>query len=296
MMTKTNRFLTAILFLFAAGFGSVMAQEEDTWPKEGTVIAEKLTIRAKPGTHFESLGFFTRGDKVVAIGKYENWLEVKLPDSVLCWVTSEAVDEKGVVLMDSCPLYSGPAVVFTSFGKVKRGTKLSLVENASVNWRQARVPEGTTAWVSAQYIMIGKTAPAIEAAPAKDEPMTAQDIARAAEAKARDDEVKAVEAKVVAEARADAAEKAAQEAEIKRKVAEEKRLAEEKRIADEKAKAEEAAKRAEEAQKAAQEAEAKRLAEEKRIADEKAKAEEAAKRAEEAQKAAEEAEEKRLAE
>ena len=106
MMRHLNRYLTAILLVVSSTVGSLLAQTEDAWPKEGVVIADKLTIRAKPGTHFESLGSFSRGDKVVAIGKYENWLEVKLPDSVLCWVTSEAVDANGTVLMDSCPLYS----------------------------------------------------------------------------------------------------------------------------------------------------------------------------------------------
>ena len=44
--------------------------------------------------------------------------------------------------------------------------------------------------MSAQYIMIGKTAPAVANAPAKDEPMTAQEIAKAAEAKAKDEKAK----------------------------------------------------------------------------------------------------------
>ncbi len=279
MIRHLNSYLAAIILVFASTVGVLFAQTEDAWPKEGVVIADKLTIRAKPGTHFESLGSFSRGDKVTAIGKYENWLEVKLPDSVLCWVASEAVDANGVVLMDSCPLYSGPAVVFTSFGKVKRGTKLVLVETASVNWRQAKVPEGTTAWVSAQYIMIGKAEPVQTAAQGKNDSAVKLD-------KAKEAEVKAVEAQVVAEAKAAAAAKAALEAENKRREAEEKRVAEEKRIAEEKAKAAEAARLAEEAQKAAKEAEEKRLAEEKRIAEEKAKAAEAARLAEEAQKAA----------
>ncbi len=87
MIRHLNSYLTAIILVFASTVGSLLAQTEYSWPKEGMVIADKLTIRAKPGTHFESLGSFSRGDKVVAIGKYENWLEVKLPDSVLCWVT-----------------------------------------------------------------------------------------------------------------------------------------------------------------------------------------------------------------
>ena len=213
-MKKTALILCA---LSLALFG----QEETV---KGTITADKLVIRAKPGTHYENIGSFAKDTEVVVISEKDDWLEVRVPENTTAWVAADAIDENGNVLETACDLYSGPAVVFNTFGKAAAGTQLKLTGEASGNWRKVYAPENTTAWVSKSFVKLPD--PAIAEAEAK----------RIAEEKA-------------------AEEKAKKEAEEKR-IAEEK-AAEEKRLAEEKAKKEaeeKALKEAEEARIAAEEA------------------------------------------
>ncbi len=245
-----------VLFMFALSL-ALLGQEEFV---KGTITADKLVIRAKPGTHYENIGTFTKDTEVVVVSEKDEWLEVRVPENTTAWVAADAIDENGNVLETACDLYSGPAVVFNTFGKAAPGTQLKLTGEASGNWRKVYAPENTTAWVSKSFVKLPD--PAIAEAEAK---RIAEEKAAEEKAKKEAEEKRIAEEKAAEEKRL-AEEKAKKEAEEKR-IAEEK-AAEEKRIAEEKA------------------------AEEKRIAEEKAKKEseeKALKEAEEARIAAEEA-------
>ena len=224
-----------ILLVFALVLG-VYAQDA---ARKGVVSGDKLTIRSKPGTHFEKIGTFTKGTELEILSEKDGWLEVRLPDKTPAWVPADSIDDNGNVLEAGSLLYCGPAVVFTAFSKAAPGTKLSLTGKTSGNWRQVLAPADATAWVSKAFVTL----------PEKDEAA----VKKEAEAKA----LKEAEEKRLAE------EKAKKEAEEKR-IAEEKakKEAEEKRIAEEKAKKEAEEKRIAE-EKAKKEAEEKKLADER---------------------------------
>ena len=235
----------SVLIMCALSF-ALFAQEENV---KGTITADKLVIRAKPGTHYENIGSFTKDTEVVVVSEKDDWLEVHVPENTTAWVAADAIDENGNVIETTCDLYSGPAVVFNTFGKAPAGTQLRLTGEASGNWRKVYAPENTTAWVSKSFVKLPD--PAIAEAEAKRiaEEKAAEEKAKKEAEEKRIAEEKAAEEKRIAE------EKAKKEAEEKR-IAEEK-AAEEKRLAEEKAKKEaeeKALKEAEEARVAAEEA------------------------------------------
>ena len=250
-----------ILLVFALVLG-VYAQDA---ARKGVVSGDKLTIRSKPGTHFEKIGTFKKGTELEILSEKDGWLEVRLPDKTPAWVTADSIDDNGSVLEAGSLLYCGPAVVFTSFSKAAPGTKLSLTGKTSGNWRQVLAPADATAWVSKAFVIL----------PEKDEAEAAakKEAEEKALKEAEEKRLAAEKAKKEAEekARLEAEEKAKKEAEEKARLeAEEKakKEAEEKRLAEEKAK-----KEAEEKARLEAEEKAKKEAEEKRLAEEKAKKE-----------------------
>ena len=261
--------LTLLLIALAAGV--IVAQDA---ARKGTVSADKLTIRAKPGTHFEKIGSFGKGETIEVIAEKDDWLEVRLPDKTSAWVPVDSISENGTVLEGGCQLYSGPAVVFTAFSKLPPGTRLELTGKASGNWRQVYAPSTSSGWVSKAFVAVEEAVAEVVSAAGHAVVETVKNDDDEAARKRLEEE----KARQEAEIKRLEAEKAAQEAEAKR-LEEEKAAqeAEAKRLEEEKARQEAEAKRLE-AEKAAQEAEAKRIEEEKQKLREQ---EEARKKAEE---------------
>ena len=240
---------------------SLVMFAQESVVRKGTITADKLVIRAKPGTHYENIGSFTKGTEVEVVSEKGEWLEVCVPDNTTAWVAADAIDDNGNVLEAACELYSGPAVVFNTFGKAAPGMQLKLTGETSGNWRKVYVPANTTAWVSKSFVDVPDLA-LIEA----EKQRLAEEKAAAEEKAKKEAEEKRLAEEKAAEEKRLAEEKAKKEAEEKR-LAEEK-AAEEKRIAEEKAKKEaeeKALKEAEEARIAAEEA---KLAEQAKKLDE----------------------------
>ena len=106
------------------------------WPAKGKVTGDQLNIRARPGAHYERLGRFRLGETVTVVSETDGWYEVSLPDTVQGWVTDDSVNAEGVTQKANCPLYSGPALVFTVFSKLPEGLKLEIVGEPVDNWHR----------------------------------------------------------------------------------------------------------------------------------------------------------------
>ena len=68
--------------------------------RTGRVTTRSVIIRARPGTHFESLGRFQQDDQVRIIEENEGWYRVEVPETVQGWVPGDGVDGDGIVHKD----------------------------------------------------------------------------------------------------------------------------------------------------------------------------------------------------
>jgi N-acetylmuramoyl-L-alanine amidase len=57
-----------------------------------TVTADSLNIRPDPSTNRQPIGSLSRGQKVEVLKEQNNWLQVKLPDGRVGWVSGAYVD------------------------------------------------------------------------------------------------------------------------------------------------------------------------------------------------------------
>ncbi|MDD4537411.1 MAG: SH3 domain-containing protein [Lentisphaeria bacterium] len=176
-------FALGLVLVLHMGAVSVFAE---SWPQAGVVTATQVNVRARPSTHYERIGQFRKDDILTVVSMKDGWYEVELNDNFVCWVTADSVAVNGDVLTEPCLLYSGPSLVFTSFGQVGKGSTLTIVGAEADNWRQVRVPEKATAWVSADYIALQDPPAPVKAevvksaapAPAQVAPRLTEELAR----------------------------------------------------------------------------------------------------------------------
>lgn len=148
--------------------------------------AATLNVRSGPGAEFESISTLADGQVVRLDGRSPNgeWLQVRLPDNRLGWVSTLFVTPS--VAVASLPLISGtaattPEVVaapgtggaatatVTGAGTLNvrsgPGTEFSLLStlpdgqsvtlagrNTDATWLQVSLPDGQLGWVSAQFV------------------------------------------------------------------------------------------------------------------------------------------------
>lgn len=125
----------------------------------GTVTAGTLNVRARPAKHFERIGKFSRGDRVTIVSENENWFEVRVPKKTRAWIAARFVDDKGLITSNTLRIHSGPGLVFTTFGQLHKGDKVSIVGLPVDGWVQIEVPETTTAWVNKAYVRVDEPEP-----------------------------------------------------------------------------------------------------------------------------------------
>jgi len=149
--------------------------------------AATLNVRSGPGAEFESISTLADGQVVRLDGRSPNgeWLQVRLPDDRLGWVSTLFVAPS--VAVASLPLISGTATTatpevaaapgtggaatatVTGAGRLNvrsgPGTDFSLLStlpdgqsitlagrNADATWLQVSLPNGQLGWVSAQFL------------------------------------------------------------------------------------------------------------------------------------------------
>jgi hypothetical protein len=121
-------------------------------PQLGIVTANILVVRARPAPHYERIGQFARGDKVIIVGANADWYEVRVPADTRAWIAAQYLNEAGTVSADLVRLHSGPGLVFTTFCMAKQGDKLDVLGPPVDGWQQVRAPADASAWISRIYV------------------------------------------------------------------------------------------------------------------------------------------------
>ena len=89
-MKISLKLFAAVLLAGGIALG-ISAQEAGKKEITGTVKANKLNIRVKPGQNFTSVGSLKRGENVSIIQCQGNWYEIVAPKDVAVWVAADAV-------------------------------------------------------------------------------------------------------------------------------------------------------------------------------------------------------------
>ncbi len=124
---------------------------EPTPPYIGVVVSEKLRVLPRRGTNYREITTLQQNDLVTVLDKYGEWLQVSMPEGVSCWMSSDYINDDGVVTGDSVNVRQGPGVANPVLGQVGRSDKLVVLEKKD-SWCRIEPPNSLKAWVNGNFV------------------------------------------------------------------------------------------------------------------------------------------------
>ena len=131
----------------------VLKDETET----GTVIANMLHVRAKPGEKYEVVSRLEFGDKITIKVERDDWLGVLAPVKTEAWVAANRIND-GKVVKDNVPLYAGPGTIFSSYHTLNQGEKVTVLRTTNDGWAKIQPMDDFVVWVHRNYVRISSPA------------------------------------------------------------------------------------------------------------------------------------------
>ncbi|MCH2174862.1 MAG: hypothetical protein MK193_03950 [Lentisphaeria bacterium] len=119
---------------------------------EGTVMVNRLNVRAYPGKGYETVVQLNTGDKVT-IKEFKNtWGGIVPPESLKVWISTSNLKD-GVVTKDA-EVHTGPSLAFTNFGIIPKDTKVEVIRVKQEKWAYVKGKIKGRLWVYMGYVEI----------------------------------------------------------------------------------------------------------------------------------------------
>ncbi|WP_158540650.1 C40 family peptidase [Romboutsia weinsteinii] len=156
----------------SAEYISVSGSTTPSTGEKGTVTADALNVRSGAGTGYSITGKLYRGNTVEILSSSNGWYNVKLSNGKTGWVSAQYVTvggssnegnngsttpstgEKGTVTADALNVRSGASTSYSVIGKLYKGNTVEILSSSN-GWHNVKLSNGSTGWVSAQYVTMG---------------------------------------------------------------------------------------------------------------------------------------------
>ena len=132
---------------------------------EGTVTADVLNVRSGPSTSYSITTKLYKGNKVEILETSNGWHKIKTSNGTTGWVSASYISilqgsnsqssYKATVNATSLNVRSGASTSYSVITKLPKGTVVDVIESASNGWKKIKTSNGTTGWVSGQYLTTG---------------------------------------------------------------------------------------------------------------------------------------------
>ena len=132
---------------------------------EGTVTADALNVRSGPSTSYGITTKLYKGDKVEILETSNGWHKIKASNGKIGWVSGDYIkvssgstsqtSYKATVTATSLNVRSGTGTSYSVITKLSKGTVVDVIESASNGWKKVKTSNGTTGWVSGDYLTTG---------------------------------------------------------------------------------------------------------------------------------------------
>ena len=132
---------------------------------EGTVTADALNVRSGPSTSYSITTKIYKGNKVEILETSNGWHKIKTSNGTIGWVSGSYISVssgstsqtsyKATVTATSLNVRSGAGTSYSVITKLSKGTVVDVIESASNGWKKIKTSNGTTGWVSGDYLTKG---------------------------------------------------------------------------------------------------------------------------------------------
>ncbi|MDP6450656.1 MAG: SH3 domain-containing protein, partial [Lentisphaeria bacterium] len=126
-------------------------------PVIGTVTANRLNVRPKPGTNYHVLCELERGAFVTVVRELDDWYGILCPTEASAWIPAARLDGNGVTTA-ATRVYAGPGTLYASYDNLPAATQVAVVESRD-KWRRIEPPSDSVAWVHRNYVALPEPEP-----------------------------------------------------------------------------------------------------------------------------------------
>lgn len=137
---------------------------------KAAVTADKVRVRSGPGTNYYECGQLNKGDTVQVKGSQAGWSRIVPPPGSFSWIAMKYISINadapsiGILTGDGIVVYAGsdyeePMHSVTKQVTLKRGAKVTLLNEEKDGYFKIVPPAGSDLWVSSQYLKRAAPAP-----------------------------------------------------------------------------------------------------------------------------------------
>jgi len=138
--------------------GSAAAQSptEETFPFVATVKVKTANIRAGQAKGFESVAQVVQGQELVVISRSFSWYQVRLPESVACYVHSDFVKylkgDVGEISGKNVNVRAQPKTASAILGQVSAPDHVKILGREAEGWYRIEPVSGVSGWISVDLL------------------------------------------------------------------------------------------------------------------------------------------------
>jgi uncharacterized protein YgiM (DUF1202 family) len=132
---------------------------EDTYLAK--ITGDRVRVRRGPGRSHRVLDLLARGETVIVEGSSADWIRVRIPGGVPCWVREDMVEVRGdeaIVTKTRVQMRPTPGTAYLPLdARLDRGEKLLVIGKAEMEggepaWYRVLSPDRTPLWVHRDYL------------------------------------------------------------------------------------------------------------------------------------------------
>ncbi len=183
--------IAALSLLLGAQGWLLGAGQDEPAALKGTVAADKLNVRVKPGLGRTVVAILSQGEQIEARSVKGDWVEIAAPKSAAVWVAESNL--AGDSLKKGAALRAGPGVAYDAFGFADSSESVKVIDASQEGWRRIEPPKGLFAYAAAKHINFEpegfaklRTASEDKDAPAVEKPSLMPELFAETDAKAGD--------------------------------------------------------------------------------------------------------------
>ena len=118
---------------------------------EGTVKANVLNVRVKPGEKYALVAQMSSNEKVKVVNFEKGWYEIAAPVKSSVWISTAFV--KDGVVAKKAYLRTGPSVACAPYAmSAEERTKIEVLDSTQKGWLRISPIEGLTGWINAEFV------------------------------------------------------------------------------------------------------------------------------------------------
>lgn len=172
LRTRWNRQLALVMMVVGGTAASVHAQGDanhDAFPRQGTVTADTLNVRARPGLFYEVIAKLAAQQQIQVLGRHEDWLRIPVPADAEAWVAVQFLGDGNRMTGDGVRVRAGAGVAFTPYHTLDEGAIVQRAGEERNGWVRIAPPADAGAWVSGQFVELAPPPVEAKASVAEDD-------------------------------------------------------------------------------------------------------------------------------